>query len=93
MYEFQRLRCRVSFHALQFRPEIMELGHLMVNRYDFQSLLLKFRCIWPDIEKYRIYADIVVRSIGFLNLEYLFARRKDAVDALRTRVMWFNFVA
>ncbi|XP_062077334.1 protein EMBRYO SAC DEVELOPMENT ARREST 30 [Humulus lupulus] len=32
MSEFQRLRCRVSFHALQFRPEIRELGHLMVDR-------------------------------------------------------------
>ncbi|POO00241.1 GDP-fucose protein O-fucosyltransferase [Trema orientale] len=30
--EFQRLRCRVAFHALQFRPEIRELGHRMVER-------------------------------------------------------------
>ncbi|EEF36710.1 conserved hypothetical protein [Ricinus communis] len=32
MYEFQRLRCRVAFHALQFRPEIQVLGHQMVER-------------------------------------------------------------
>ncbi|XP_052196528.1 protein EMBRYO SAC DEVELOPMENT ARREST 30-like isoform X2 [Diospyros lotus] len=30
--EYQRLRCRVAFHALQFRPEISALGHLMVER-------------------------------------------------------------
>lgn len=32
MSEFQRLRCRVAFHALQFRPEIKELGRRMVDR-------------------------------------------------------------
>ncbi|KAE9453033.1 hypothetical protein C3L33_15064, partial [Rhododendron williamsianum] len=30
--EYQRLRCRVAFHALHFRPEILALGHLMVER-------------------------------------------------------------
>ncbi|MBA0854369.1 hypothetical protein Goshw_029560, partial [Gossypium schwendimanii] len=30
--EFQRLRCRVAFHALQFRPEIQILGLRMVER-------------------------------------------------------------
>ncbi|KAM7515938.1 hypothetical protein LguiA_005521 [Lonicera macranthoides] len=30
--EYQRLRCRVAFHALQFRPEILALGRLMVER-------------------------------------------------------------
>ncbi|KAI8566430.1 hypothetical protein RHMOL_Rhmol02G0039900 [Rhododendron molle] len=30
--EYQRLRCRVAFHALRFRPEILALGHLMVER-------------------------------------------------------------
>ncbi|KAK6942484.1 GDP-fucose protein O-fucosyltransferase [Dillenia turbinata] len=32
MSEYQRLRCRVAFHALQFRPEIKELGLRMVER-------------------------------------------------------------
>ncbi|KAI0511321.1 hypothetical protein KFK09_011950 [Dendrobium nobile] len=32
MDEYQRLRCRVAFHALQFRPEIRALGNLMVAR-------------------------------------------------------------
>ncbi|XWS42692.1 hypothetical protein CRYUN_Cryun16bG0035900 [Craigia yunnanensis] len=32
MSEFQRLRCRVAFHALQFRPEIQILGRRMVER-------------------------------------------------------------
>ncbi|KAL5554495.1 hypothetical protein UlMin_041896 [Ulmus minor] len=32
MSEFQRLRCRVAFHALQFRPEIRVLGNRMVER-------------------------------------------------------------
>ncbi|KAK8542919.1 hypothetical protein V6N12_015495 [Hibiscus sabdariffa] len=35
MYEFQRLRCRVAFHALQFWPEIQILGLRMVERYNF----------------------------------------------------------
>lgn len=34
MAEIQRLRCRVSFQALQFRPEIQMLGHRMVNKYE-----------------------------------------------------------
>lgn len=40
--EYQRLRCRVAFHALQFRPEILALGHLMVER--FENLLAQFIC-------------------------------------------------
>lgn len=32
MGEYQRLRCRVAFHALDFRPEIKELGRRMVER-------------------------------------------------------------
>ncbi|XP_061364070.1 protein EMBRYO SAC DEVELOPMENT ARREST 30 [Gastrolobium bilobum] len=32
MAEIQRLRCRVSFHALQFRPEIQMLGRRMVHK-------------------------------------------------------------
>ncbi|KAH7666716.1 GDP-fucose protein O-fucosyltransferase protein [Dioscorea alata] len=32
MAEYQRLRCRVAFHALQFRPEILALGNRMVER-------------------------------------------------------------
>lgn len=39
MSEFQRLRCRVAFHALQFRPKIRILGRQMVERYE---LLLSF---------------------------------------------------
>ncbi|KAL7609158.1 hypothetical protein Lser_V15G11344 [Lactuca serriola] len=30
--EYQRLRCRVAFHALHFRPEILSLAHLIVQR-------------------------------------------------------------
>lgn len=30
--EYQRLRCRVAFHALQFRPEILSVANLMVKR-------------------------------------------------------------
>ncbi|KAL8166695.1 hypothetical protein V2J09_008194 [Rumex salicifolius] len=32
MIEYQRLRCRVAFQALRFRPEILALGHQMVER-------------------------------------------------------------
>ena len=34
MSEFQRLRCRVAFHSLQFRQGLRELGHRMVERYE-----------------------------------------------------------
>lgn len=30
--EYQRLRCRVAFHALHFRPQILELAQLIVQR-------------------------------------------------------------
>jgi hypothetical protein len=40
MAEIQRLRCRVSFQALQFRPEIQMLGRRMVNKYGFLSCKL-----------------------------------------------------
>ncbi|CAN4099652.1 unnamed protein product [Withania somnifera] len=39
MAEYQRLRCRVSFHALQFRPEIEALGKLM----DVHTELIQYR--------------------------------------------------
>lgn len=32
MSEYQRLRCRVAFHALQLRPEILALGNQIVER-------------------------------------------------------------
>ncbi|CAN6456095.1 unnamed protein product [Victoria cruziana] len=32
MAEYQRLRCRVAFHALHFRPEIEDIGHQLVQR-------------------------------------------------------------
>ncbi|KAK8918542.1 hypothetical protein KSP39_PZI021589 [Platanthera zijinensis] len=32
MEEYQRLRCRVAFHALQFRPEVQALGNQIVER-------------------------------------------------------------
>ncbi|XP_071692534.1 protein EMBRYO SAC DEVELOPMENT ARREST 30-like isoform X2 [Rutidosis leptorrhynchoides] len=32
LVEYQRLRCRVAFHALHFRPEILSLAHLMLKR-------------------------------------------------------------
>lgn len=30
--EYQRLRCRVNYHALRFKPHIMELSKAIVNR-------------------------------------------------------------
>ncbi|GMH13286.1 hypothetical protein Nepgr_015127 [Nepenthes gracilis] len=32
LVEYQRLRCRVAFHALRFRTEILALGHQIVQR-------------------------------------------------------------
>lgn len=37
MAEFQRLRCRVAFHSLQFRQEIQILGQRMVERYESEK--------------------------------------------------------
>lgn len=33
MSELQRLRCRVAFHALNFRPEVQMLGKKIMQRY------------------------------------------------------------
>lgn len=35
--EYQRLRCRVNYHALRFKPHIMELSHAIVNRLRAQG--------------------------------------------------------
>ncbi|XP_073158767.1 O-fucosyltransferase 1 isoform X2 [Henckelia pumila] len=44
--EFQRLRCRVNYHALRFKPHIMELSNLIVNRLraqgHFMTIHLRF---------------------------------------------------
>uniref|UniRef100_A0A2P2L8J2 O-fucosyltransferase family protein n=1 Tax=Rhizophora mucronata TaxID=61149 RepID=A0A2P2L8J2_RHIMU len=47
MSEFQRLRCRVTFHALQFRTEIQVLGHKMVKR--LRSLGQPFLAFHPGL--------------------------------------------
>ncbi|XP_021745637.1 uncharacterized protein At1g04910-like [Chenopodium quinoa] len=35
--EYQRLRCRVNYHALRFKPHILELSHAIVNRLRAQG--------------------------------------------------------
>ncbi|CAK9141431.1 unnamed protein product [Ilex paraguariensis] len=35
--EFQRLRCRVNYHALRFKPHIMELSNTIVNKLRAQG--------------------------------------------------------
>ncbi|XP_031097668.1 O-fucosyltransferase 1 [Ipomoea triloba] len=44
--EFQRLRCRVNYHALRFKPHIVELSTAIVNRLrtqgHFMSIHLRF---------------------------------------------------
>ncbi|KAK2391762.1 rhamnogalacturonan I rhamnosyltransferase [Trifolium repens] len=47
MAEIQRLRCRVSFQALQFRPEIQMLGRRMVNK--LRSLGQPFLAYHPGL--------------------------------------------
>jgi len=32
--EYQRLRCRVAFHALRFRNDVQELATKVLNRSD-----------------------------------------------------------
>ncbi|KAJ7541519.1 hypothetical protein O6H91_10G063900 [Diphasiastrum complanatum] len=45
-HEYQRLRCRVNFHALRFRKEVMQLSHLIVQRLHsegpFMAIHLRF---------------------------------------------------
>ncbi|XP_076913160.1 O-fucosyltransferase 1-like [Bidens hawaiensis] len=44
--EYERLRCRVNYHALVFKPHIMELSHNIVNKLrsqgHFMSIHLRF---------------------------------------------------
>ena len=44
--EYQRLRCRVNYHALRFKPHIMELSNTIVNRLrsqgHFMAIHLRF---------------------------------------------------
>ncbi|CAI9271364.1 unnamed protein product [Lactuca saligna] len=44
--EYQRLRCRVNYHALIFKPHIMELSHKIVDKLrsqgHFMSIHLRF---------------------------------------------------
>ena len=44
--EYQRLRCRVNYHALKFKPHIMELSNAIVNRLraqgHFMAIHLRF---------------------------------------------------
>ncbi|KAK8504582.1 hypothetical protein V6N12_017124 [Hibiscus sabdariffa] len=54
MSEFQRLRCRVAYHALQFRPEIQILGRRMVER--LRAWGQPFLAYHPDFAKMLIQA-------------------------------------
>ncbi|KAK9282433.1 hypothetical protein L1049_005350 [Liquidambar formosana] len=44
--EYQRLRCRVNYHALRFKPHIMKLSHSIVNKLraqgHFMAIHLRF---------------------------------------------------
>ncbi|KAF6166410.1 hypothetical protein GIB67_034961 [Kingdonia uniflora] len=44
--EYQRLRCRVNYHALRFKPQIMRLSNTIVNKLrsqgHFMSIHLRF---------------------------------------------------
>jgi len=46
--EYQRLRCRVNYHALRFKPHIMELSNAIVNRLRTQG---RFMAIHLRFEK------------------------------------------
>lgn len=46
--EYQRLRCRVNYHALRFKPHIMELSNTIVNRLRSQG---RFMAIHLRFEK------------------------------------------
>ncbi|KAG0496927.1 hypothetical protein HPP92_001618 [Vanilla planifolia] len=62
MEEYQRLRCRVAFHALQFRSEIQVLGNLIVERLRASGRPWSFH-IWHStlvLQRTQVYGNFMV---------------------------------
>lgn len=62
--EYQRLRCRVNYHALRFKPNIMKLSNSIVNKLraqgHFMSIHLRFEM---DMLAFAGYISVLVYGI------------------------------
>lgn len=58
--ELQRLRCRVNYHALRFKPHIMKISNEIVNKLrsegHFMSIHLRFEMDMLAFAGYGIFA-------------------------------------
>ena len=61
--EYQRLRCRVNYHALQFKPHIVKLSNSIVSKLrqegHFMSIHLRFEM---DMLSFAGYVNILLSS-------------------------------
>ncbi|KAI3914530.1 hypothetical protein MKW98_011591 [Papaver atlanticum] len=64
--EYQRLRCRVNYHALQFKPQIMKLSQAIVSKLHsqghFMSIHLRF-----EMDMLSFAVGLILRAMGFDN--------------------------
>jgi len=87
-HEYQRLRCRVNFHALRFREDVMELSSKIVSRLraegQFLAIHLRFELdmlafagwVWSlcTFDSLLIYRSIIKEMASYSNLKSLYRR-------------------
>lgn len=87
-HEYQRLRCRVNFHALRFREDVMELSSKIVSRLraegQFLAIHLRFELdmlafagwVWSlcIFDSLLIYRSIIKEMASYSNLKSLYRR-------------------
>ena len=75
--EYQRLRCRVNYHALRFKPHIMRLGQSIVDKLrtqgHFMSIHLRFEMDMLAFAGY-VLAILLCNTLSDLNFYLLFPR-------------------
>ncbi|KAG6750750.1 hypothetical protein POTOM_045260 [Populus tomentosa] len=81
MSEFQRLRCRVAFHALKFRREIQMVGQLMVQRLraSGQPFLAFHPGLVRNILAYHGCAELFQAKISDVHTELIQYRRAQMI--------------
>lgn len=75
--EYQRLRCRVNYHALRFKPHIMKLSQSIVDKLrtqgHFMSIHLRFEM---DMLAFAGYADAFIKlSYTDINFKFSYGER------------------
>ena len=75
--EYQRLRCRVNYHALRFKPHIMRLGQSIVDKLrtqgHFMSIHLRFEMDMLAFAGY-VLTILLCNTLSDLNFYLLFPR-------------------